>query len=54
VRPPRTNNHPHLPRHSFRYWEDLNQEERAKLLKDRLKLYTHKVGGRSEPEQTMG
>eukprot|EP00983_Pelagomonas_calceolata_P106846 1159279-Pelagomonas_calceolata.AAC.8 len=27
-----------------RYWEDLGQEERAKLLKDRLKLYTHKVG----------
>jgi hypothetical protein len=26
-----------------RYWEDLNSEEKAKNLKDRLKKYTQKV-----------
>ena len=26
-----------------RYWEDLNPEERTKVVKDRLKKYTQKV-----------
>jgi len=36
--------HAHFNTHAHRYWEDLGQDERAKLLKDRLKVYTQKVG----------
>ena len=45
---------PHLPR----YWEDLNPEERTKVVKDRLKKYTQKVcvvceGGQDREARTQ-
>ena len=35
--------HIHTCSHLPRYWEDLNPEERTKVVKDRLKKYTQKV-----------
>lgn len=36
---------PAAPGGPTRVWTDLNHEERAKMLKDRLKSYCQKVGG---------